>query len=195
MGPLFLAMNRNKRSIALDLKTPEGGAARCSTSRATPTCWPTTCGPQAMQRLGLDYESLAAINPRLIYAGMFGFSQRGRYAASAAFDDLIQAACALPHANGQSQRRHSALLADHHRRPLGRPVCLRRDLGRAVWPRTHRPRPTHRHPDVRVDGAAGARRPSVRPHLRTARRGISATRGCCRRSAGPTARATATSAA
>ncbi|MDB5965609.1 MAG: h16, partial [Polaromonas sp.] len=54
--------------------------------------------PQAMQRLGLGYEALAAINPRLIYVGMFGFSQRGRYAASAAFDDLIQAACALPQA-------------------------------------------------------------------------------------------------
>jgi crotonobetainyl-CoA:carnitine CoA-transferase CaiB-like acyl-CoA transferase len=51
-----------------------------------------------MERLGLGYDALAAVNPRLIYAGMFGFSQRGRYAASAAFDDLIQAACALPQA-------------------------------------------------------------------------------------------------
>jgi crotonobetainyl-CoA:carnitine CoA-transferase CaiB-like acyl-CoA transferase len=58
-------------------------------------CWPTTCALQAMQRLGLGYEALAAVNPRLIYAGMFGFSQRGRYAAQAAFDDLIQAGSAL----------------------------------------------------------------------------------------------------
>ncbi|WP_204336455.1 CoA transferase, partial [Proteus mirabilis] len=48
------------------------------------------------QRLGLGYEELAAINPKLIYVGMFGFSQRGRYVPQAAFDDLIQAASALP---------------------------------------------------------------------------------------------------
>ena len=97
MGPLFLAMNRNKRSIALDLKTPDGRAALIDLVRAADVLT-YNVRPQAMARLGLDYDTLAPINPRLIYAGMFGFSQRGRYAASAAFDDLIQAACALPQA-------------------------------------------------------------------------------------------------
>ena len=55
-----------------------------------------------MERLGLGYEALAAINPRLLYVGMFGFSQRGRLAKNAAFDDLIQAASALPHALAQT---------------------------------------------------------------------------------------------
>ena len=97
MGPLFLAMNRNKRSIVLDLKSAPGRAALVDLVR-TADVLAYNVRPQAMERLGLGYEALAAINPRLIYAGMFGFSQRGRYAASAAFDDLIQAACALPQA-------------------------------------------------------------------------------------------------
>jgi crotonobetainyl-CoA:carnitine CoA-transferase CaiB-like acyl-CoA transferase len=51
-----------------------------------------------MERLGLGYEAVATANPRIVYAGMVGFSQRGRYAAEPAFDDLIQSACGLPHA-------------------------------------------------------------------------------------------------
>lgn len=97
MGPLFLAMNRNKRSIALDLKHPDGRAALLDLVRGADVLT-YNVRPQAMARLGLDYDTLAPTNPRLVYAGMFGFSQRGRYAASAAFDDLIQAACALPQA-------------------------------------------------------------------------------------------------
>ena len=97
MGPLFLAMNRNKRSIVLDLKSAQGRAALVDLVR-TADVLAYNVRPQAMARLGLGYEALAEVNPRLIYAGMFGFSQRGRYAASAAFDDLIQAACALPQA-------------------------------------------------------------------------------------------------
>jgi crotonobetainyl-CoA:carnitine CoA-transferase CaiB-like acyl-CoA transferase len=97
MGPLFLAMNRNKRSIVLDLKSEQGREALIDLVR-TADVLAYNVRPQAMERLGLGYDALAAVNPRLIYAGMFGFSQRGRYAASAAFDDLIQAACALPQA-------------------------------------------------------------------------------------------------
>lgn len=97
MGPLFLGMNRNKRSLALDLKTKEGLDVLLELVKDADVLT-YNVRPQAMARLGLDYDTLAAINPRLLYVGMFGFSQRGRYAASAAFDDLIQAACALPQA-------------------------------------------------------------------------------------------------
>lgn len=97
MGPLFLGMNRNKRSLALDLKTAEGREVLLELAKDADVLT-YNVRPQAMARLGLGYEALAAINPRLLYVGMFGFSQRGRYAASAAFDDLIQAACALPQA-------------------------------------------------------------------------------------------------
>ncbi|WP_204310481.1 CoA transferase, partial [Stenotrophomonas maltophilia] len=46
--------------------------------------------PKAMARLGLDYESVAAVNPRIVYAGVFGFGQDGPYADDPAYDDLIQ---------------------------------------------------------------------------------------------------------
>ena len=52
--------------------------------------------PQAMARLQLDYDVVAKVNPRLIYAGVFGFGQDGPYAAKPAYDDLIQGATALP---------------------------------------------------------------------------------------------------
>ena len=97
MGPLYLGLNRNKRSVVLDLKQPEGVQALLKLVEDADVLT-YNVRPQAMQRLGLGYEALQAINPRLIYAGMFGFSQRGRYAGQAAFDDLIQAACALPQA-------------------------------------------------------------------------------------------------
>ncbi len=97
MGPLFLGLNRNKRSIVLDLKSPQGREALLRLV-ADADVLAYNVRPQAMQRLGLDYETLAQINPRLVYVGMFGFSQRGRYAPQAAFDDLIQAATGLPQA-------------------------------------------------------------------------------------------------
>jgi crotonobetainyl-CoA:carnitine CoA-transferase CaiB-like acyl-CoA transferase len=95
LGPLYLGLNRNKRSIVLDLKTPGGRAALLKLAE-TADVLAYNVRPQAMQRLGLGYEDLAAVNPKLIYVGMFGFSQRGRYAPQAAFDDLIQAASGLP---------------------------------------------------------------------------------------------------
>lgn len=52
--------------------------------------------PQAMARLQLGYGVVAKINPRLIYAGVFGFGQDGPYAAKPAYDDLIQGATAMP---------------------------------------------------------------------------------------------------
>jgi crotonobetainyl-CoA:carnitine CoA-transferase CaiB-like acyl-CoA transferase len=52
--------------------------------------------PQAMARLQLGYELVSKVNPRLIYAGVFGFGQDGPYAAKPAYDDLIQGATALP---------------------------------------------------------------------------------------------------
>jgi crotonobetainyl-CoA:carnitine CoA-transferase CaiB-like acyl-CoA transferase len=52
--------------------------------------------PQAMARLQLGYDEVSRINPRLVYAGLFGFSQDGPYAARPAYDDLIQGATGLP---------------------------------------------------------------------------------------------------
>ncbi len=89
MGPLFLQLNRNKRSILLDLKKPEGLEAMLRLCcKADVVAY--NIRPQAMERLGLGYEQIRKLNPRVIYAGMFGFGRRGPYAAQPAYDDLIQ---------------------------------------------------------------------------------------------------------
>jgi crotonobetainyl-CoA:carnitine CoA-transferase CaiB-like acyl-CoA transferase len=95
MGAIFLNANRSKRSIVLDLKRPDGlGALRDLLKGAD--VFLTNLRPQALGRLGLDYEAVAEHNPRIIYAALFGYGQGGPYAAKPAFDDLIQGAVSVP---------------------------------------------------------------------------------------------------
>ncbi|WP_144113177.1 CaiB/BaiF CoA transferase family protein [Paraburkholderia sp. BCC1886] len=90
MGAAFLNLNRNKRSVVLDLKTPEGhGALLELVQNADVLVF--NVRPQSMRKLGLDYATLAALNPRLIYCGAYGFSEAGPYAGRPAFDDIVQA--------------------------------------------------------------------------------------------------------
>jgi crotonobetainyl-CoA:carnitine CoA-transferase CaiB-like acyl-CoA transferase len=96
MGPVYLNANRSKRSIALDLKTAAGRAVLLRLA-STADVLVYNVRPQAMARLKLDYESVAAVNPRIVYAGMFGFGQDGPYAAKPAYDDLLQAGAGLSH--------------------------------------------------------------------------------------------------
>src|SRR5690349_6026228 len=95
MGPVFLNTNRSKRSVCLDLKKPAGREAvlRLLT---TADVLVYNVRPQAMARLQLGYDVVSKVNPRLVYAGVFGFGQDGPYAAKPAYDDLIQGATALP---------------------------------------------------------------------------------------------------
>jgi len=95
MGPVFLNTNRSKRSIALDLKKTGGRDAVLRLIKSADVLV-YNVRPQAMVRLQLGYDVVAKINPRLIYAGVFGFGQDGPYAAKPAYDDLIQGATALP---------------------------------------------------------------------------------------------------
>jgi len=95
MGPVFLNANRSKRSIALDLKKPGGHDAVLRLIRSADVLV-YNVRPQAMARLQLGYDVVAKVNPRLIYAGVFGFGQDGPYATKPAYDDLIQGATALP---------------------------------------------------------------------------------------------------
>lgn len=95
MGPVFLNTNRSKRSICLDLKKPAGREAVLRLiAKADVLVY--NVRPQAMARLQLGYDVVAKVNPRLVYAGVFGFGQDGPYAAKPAYDDLIQGATALP---------------------------------------------------------------------------------------------------
>ena len=115
MGHIFLHVNRNKRSIALDLKRPEGLAALMTLVRDADVLI-YNIRPQAMKRLGITYEGLRAINPRLIYAGLYGYSEAGPYAGKPAYDDLIQGAAAVPslmsRASGGEPRYVPLTLAD-----------------------------------------------------------------------------------
>jgi crotonobetainyl-CoA:carnitine CoA-transferase CaiB-like acyl-CoA transferase len=89
MGHIYLNLNRNKRSIALDLKRePARDALR--KLAATADVFVTNVRPAAMARLGLGYDDIRAVNPRIIYASATGFGARGRYAGKPAYDDLIQ---------------------------------------------------------------------------------------------------------
>jgi crotonobetainyl-CoA:carnitine CoA-transferase CaiB-like acyl-CoA transferase len=115
MGHIFLNANRNKRSVVLDLKQPAARAA-CLEIAKDADVLVYNIRPQAMARLKLGYDEVRAVNPKIIYVGAFGYSQRGPYAAKAAYDDLIQGATGLPwllkEAGAEVPRYIPATLAD-----------------------------------------------------------------------------------
>jgi len=90
MAAVFLGNNRNKRSICIDLKKPEGLEVTKALI-ATADVFVTNVRPKAIARLGLDYASVKDSNPRLVYCKAVGYGQDGPYAAYPAFDDTIQA--------------------------------------------------------------------------------------------------------
>ncbi len=94
MGAMYLNTNRSKRGIVLDLKRPAGRDALLRLAAGADVLL-YNVRPQAMARLGLGYDTLRETNPRLVYAGVFGFGQDGPYAARPAYDDLIQGATGL----------------------------------------------------------------------------------------------------
>jgi crotonobetainyl-CoA:carnitine CoA-transferase CaiB-like acyl-CoA transferase len=95
MGHIHLHLNRNKRSLVLDLKKPEGLAA-CLKLAAQSDVLIYNVRPQSMARLGLGYEAVKKINPKIIYAGAFGYAEKGPYAGRPAYDDLIQGIAGIP---------------------------------------------------------------------------------------------------
>ncbi len=100
MGPMYLALNRNKRSIVLDLRQPDGLRALMRLIEGADVLL-FNLRPGSMGRLGLSYEEVAAVNPRIIYCGAYGFGEAGPYAGKPALDDLIQGAVSLPSLVGQ----------------------------------------------------------------------------------------------
>ena len=94
MSAIYLNLNRNKRSIVLDLKKPEGRAALLRLV-ADADALVYSIRPQAMQRLGLGYDDCRAARPDLVYCGAYGFRQDGPYAARPAYDDIVQGMCGL----------------------------------------------------------------------------------------------------
>jgi crotonobetainyl-CoA:carnitine CoA-transferase CaiB-like acyl-CoA transferase len=90
MSALFMTCNRNKRSIVLDLKKPEGQEVALKLA-ADADVMVHNFRPQAMVKLGLDFDAVKAVNPEIIYCATYGYSKNGPYGNKGALDDSIQA--------------------------------------------------------------------------------------------------------
>ena len=91
MGPVFVALNRNKRSMALDLKAEPGRRAlRRLVAKAD--VFIHNMRPEAIARLGFAYDEVARLKPDIVYVEAMGYAAEGPYAGRQAFDDLIQSA-------------------------------------------------------------------------------------------------------
>ena len=90
MAALYLTCNRNKRSLVLDLKKKSAIAALLKVAEKTDILIHNN-RPQAMDKLGLGYAALKKVNPKIIYAGAYGYGKAGPYGEKGALDDSIQA--------------------------------------------------------------------------------------------------------
>jgi crotonobetainyl-CoA:carnitine CoA-transferase CaiB-like acyl-CoA transferase len=112
---LFLAANRNKRSVALNLKSPEGQEiARKLVAGADVVS--ENYRPGVMKAFGLDYESVRALNPNVVYASASGFGQSGPYVDRPGQDLLIQAMSGVAAITGTEDgaRTVGVSAIDHH---------------------------------------------------------------------------------
>jgi crotonobetainyl-CoA:carnitine CoA-transferase CaiB-like acyl-CoA transferase len=95
----FLAVNRNKRGLTLDLKRPEGiDVLRRLVTTADVLV--ENYRPAVSRRLGIDHETLRALHPRLIYCSISGFGQTGPYASRGGFDLVAQGMSGIMSATG-----------------------------------------------------------------------------------------------
>ena len=102
MSAYYLSANRGKRSIAIDLATPEGEAlVRQLAAQADVVLENYKVGQLA--KYGLDYAALSALNPRLVYCSITGYGQTGPYAHAAGYDFAIQATGGLMSVTGEKE--------------------------------------------------------------------------------------------
>jgi crotonobetainyl-CoA:carnitine CoA-transferase CaiB-like acyl-CoA transferase len=114
MGHVFLNLNRNKRSLVLDLKQPDAAPVLLGLAAQSDVLM-HNMRPQAMARLGFAWERLRQVNPRIVYCSAQGYGQDGPLADRPAFDDIIQGASglvALEMATGGEARFVPTLIGD-----------------------------------------------------------------------------------
>ncbi|GGB41545.1 CoA transferase [Tistrella bauzanensis] len=116
----FHAMNRNKRGITLDLKDP-AGLARLRDLLADADILVQNMRPGMMEQIGLDADSLAALNPRLIYCSLWAFGATGPMRLKPGYEPIIQAFAGIFSVNGTPEGPPSR---------VGMQVL---DLGTGVW--------------------------------------------------------------
>ena len=90
VGAIFVAVNRNKRGIVLDLRTPDGLAVAHRLAR-TADVVVESFGPGVADRLGIGWDSLSPLNPRLVYASVSGYGTRGPMKEGKGYDLIAQA--------------------------------------------------------------------------------------------------------
>ena len=100
MPPGFLAVNANKRSLTLDLRRPEAVAIVQRLVVEADVVW-ENFRPGVMDKLGVGYDALAALNPRLIYCAVSGFGHTGPERTTAAFDGKLQAMSGIMSITGE----------------------------------------------------------------------------------------------
>lgn len=114
MGPHHLFVNRNKRSLCLDLKQPAARQALLKVIAGADALI-YSIRPQAMARLGLGYEDVRQVNPGICYVGACGYTSDGPYGQLPAYDDAIQAlsgVAALMGSDGGPPRYAPTVMAD-----------------------------------------------------------------------------------
>jgi crotonobetainyl-CoA:carnitine CoA-transferase CaiB-like acyl-CoA transferase len=114
MAGSFLQLNRNKRSVVLDLKSDAGAKAMRDLLKDADV-FVHNMRPEPLARLGFDYQNVKPINPSIVYCNIWGFGMKGPYAGRAAFDDIIQGVSglvALEGYDGKEQRFVPMLIAD-----------------------------------------------------------------------------------
>jgi crotonobetainyl-CoA:carnitine CoA-transferase CaiB-like acyl-CoA transferase len=119
-------LHRNKRSITLDLKAPEG-IAILKKLAAKSDILVENFRPDVKTRLGIDYETLSAINPRLIYGSISGFGQTGPYRDRPGYDQIAQGLGGLMSITGLPGQGRA------RRHPRGRPLPPASSWPRASW--------------------------------------------------------------
>lgn len=99
-GTVFLSVNRNKRSVALDLKSPEGREA-AQRLIATADIVVESFGPGVAARLGIDYDSASALRPGVVYCSISGFGSKGPLNQGKGYDVILQAFCGMMSITGE----------------------------------------------------------------------------------------------
>ena len=168
MGHVFLNLNRNKRSLVLDLKQPEAAPVLLALAARSDVLM-HNMRSQAMARLGFAWERLSEVNPRLVYCSAHGYGQDGPLADRPAFDDIIQGASglvALEMATGGEARFVPTLIGD---KTVGLTMVYAVMAALLQRERT-RPRPGGRGADARNDDRLRHGRAYGRADLRPADR-------------------------
>lgn len=110
----YLSLNRNKRSIVLDLKHPEGKAVAQRMAESVDVII-ESFRPGVMEKLGLGYEDIASVNPKVVYCSISGFGQKGPWKNKPGVDGIIQAVSgfmSVTGTEGMSPIKAGTLVAD-----------------------------------------------------------------------------------